>query len=92
MQSFMDSALQTAEDMRKHLTEKVSQDSEFRQKMISDPRSAIQDEFGVDIPENIDVKVHESDLNTLHFVLPFAPDLDEEQLEAIAAGCCCCWG
>ena len=91
MKSFMESAMQTADDMRKHLTEKVSQDSEFRSRMLSDPRSAIQSEFGVDLPEDMQVKVHESDINTLHFVMPFSPDLDEEQLEAIAAGRCCCW-
>ena len=57
---------------------------------MSDPKNAIQQEFGINIPDNIQIQVHESDLRTLHMALPPGPELDEEQLEAVAAGLCCC--
>ena len=76
--------------MRRRLTEKASEDIIFRRELVADPKSVIEREFGVDVPNNIEIKVHESDVHTLHLALPVGPDLDEEQLEAIAAGRCCC--
>ena len=82
--------MQSAEEMRRHLTEKAMENLEFRQHLVSDPKAAIQQEFGVTIPDNIEIKVHESDMQTVHLALPPNPVLDEEQLEAISAGLCCC--
>ena len=80
----------TAEEMRMHLTEKAVEDSDFRRQLITDPKGTIHQEFGIDIPDNIEIKVHESDMSTVHMALPPTPVLDEEQLEAISAGLCCC--
>ena len=82
--------MQSAEEMRRHLTEKAMENLEFRQHLVADPKAAIQQEFGVTIPDNIEIKVHESDMQTVHLALPPNPVLDEEQLEAISAGLCCC--
>ncbi len=82
--------MQRAEDMRRHLTEKALEDIEFRKKLVENPKGAIADEFGVEVPDNFEIKVHESDMHTLHIALPVGPELDEEQLEMIAAGLCCC--
>ena len=82
--------MQSAEDMRRHLTEKAVENLEFRQQLVADPKSVIQQEFGVTIPDNINVVVHESDMQTVHLALPPNPVMDEEQLEAISAGLCCC--
>ena len=82
--------MQSAEDMRRHLTEKAVENLEFRQQLLADPKSVIQQEFGVTIPDNINVVVHESDMQTVHLALPPNPVMDEEQLEAISAGLCCC--
>ena len=82
--------MQSAEDMRRYLTEKAAENLEFRQQLLADPKSVIQQEFGVMIPDNINVVVHESDMQTVHLALPPNPTLDEEQLEAISAGLCCC--
>ena len=82
--------MQTAEEMRRHLTEKAVESSEFRQQLLADPKGVIHQEFGVTVPDNVDIQVHDSDLNTVHLALPPSSDLNEEQLEAIAAGLCCC--
>jgi len=82
--------IQAAEDMRRKLTEKAGEDMDFRSLLVSDPKGAINQEFGITVPDNIEIKVHESDLRTLHLALPAGPELDEEQLEAVAAGLCCC--
>ncbi|MDE0459431.1 MAG: NHLP leader peptide family RiPP precursor [Chromatiales bacterium] len=82
--------MQSAEDMRRHLTEKAVENLEFRQQLLADPKSVIQQEFGVTIPDSINVVVHESDMQTVYLALPPNPVMDEEQLEAISAGLCCC--
>ena len=90
MGSFAEAAMQRAEEMRRHLTEKACEDVEFRKQLVEDPKGTISEEFGIEVPESFNIKVHESDMNTLHLALPAGPELDEEQLEAVAAGLCCC--
>ena len=82
--------MQTAEEMRAHLTNKAAEDSAFRAQLIADPKGVMNQEFGITVPDNIEVMVHESDMRTVHLALPPDPALDEEQLEAISAGLCCC--
>ena len=50
MQSFAERAMQPAEEMRRHLTEKASEDVDFRRQLVADPKGAIHQEFGIDIP------------------------------------------
>ena len=82
--------MQSAEDMRRHLMEKAVDDNAFRQQLVSDPKGVIHQEFGVTIPDNIQIMVHESNMQIVHLALPPSNSLDEEQLEAISAGLCCC--
>lgn len=83
-------AWKSAEEMRAHLTQKAVEDSAFRSQLVSDPKGTIYQEFGVSVPDNINIQVHESDLETVHLALPPETQLNEEQLEAISAGLCCC--
>lgn len=89
MNSLTQSAMQSAEDLNRKLVNKAVEDSAFRQQLVSDPKNAIQQALGIDLPEGIQVHVHESDMNTIHLSIP-PGELDEEQLEAVAAGRCCC--
>lgn len=82
--------MQSAEDMRAHLTAKAAEDSAFRAQLVADPKGIMNQEFGITVPDNIDIVVHESDMRTVHLALPPDPVMDEEQLEAISAGLCCC--
>ncbi len=88
-QSFSETPLQSAEDMRQQITDKAISDSDFRSLLVSNPKDAISQELGVDIPDGVDIVVHESNAETLHLALPVS-EIGEEQLEAIAAGRCCC--
>ena len=92
MNSLAQTAMQTAEEMRRQLTEKAIEDSAFRAKLVADPKGVIEEEFGVAVPDFLEIKVHESEPKVLHLSLPPSSDveLDEEQLEAIAAGLSCC--
>ncbi len=88
-QALAEQPLQSAEEMRRRLTDKATTDDDFRAALMSDPRSAVSKELGLEIPEGLDIQVHESDMSTVHLALPPSA-MNEEQLEAIAAGRCCC--
>lgn len=85
--------LQSAEQMQAQLLARAGEESAFRTQLLADPKEAIRQEYGTVVPDFIDIQVHQTDPNVIHMVLPPDPDveLDEERLEAIAAGLCCCY-
>lgn len=83
--------MRSGDEMLKQIVEKSALDTEFRQQLLDDPKSAISAELGITMPESMNVVVHESDMQTVHLALPPDPNITEEQLEAISAGLCCCW-
>ena len=91
MQSLPESVVQSAEDMRKALTSKAIEDENFRQMLVGDPKGAIRQEFGIDVPDYMNIVVHQSTTQEIHLALPATGgELNEEQLEAISAGLSCC--
>ncbi len=83
--------MRTGDEMQQHIVEKSALDEEFRKALLADPRNTISQELGITIPGSMNIEVHESDMQTVHLALPPAPNMTEEQLEAISAGLCCCW-
>ena len=92
MTSLIQSTIQTSIEMQNRLVEKATEDEDFRTRLLEDANAAIKNEYGIDVPDFIKIQVHESDSSVLHLALP--PDsnveLDEERMEAIAAGLSCC--
>ena len=83
--------MRSGDDMMKQIVDKSAIDSDFRQRLLSDPKSTISSELDITIPESMNITVHESDMQNVHLALPPDPNITEEQLEAISAGLCCCW-
>jgi hypothetical protein len=52
------------------LYELAERDPEFRARLTSDPKGALSQLFGGQLPEELNVQVHEEDANTVHIVLP----------------------
>lgn len=79
----------TAGEARKQLVEKAANDSEFRERLISDPAKTVEDELGVKLPEGFSIQVHEQTSKVAHLVLPPSSKLDEMDLSSVAAagGC-----
>jgi len=86
------SVIQASNEMQHQLIARATEDAEFRARLVTDPNDAIKQEFGIDVPDHAKIQVHESDMSVLHIALPISPnvELDEERLEASAAGLCCC--
>ena len=83
--------MRSGQDMLQQIVDKSALDGGFRQQLLADPKTAICQELGITMPESMTIKVHESDMQTVHLALPPDPNITEEQLEAISAGLCCCW-
>ena len=83
--------MKSGEEMLRQIVEKSALDTDFRQQLLADPKTTINDELGVSIPDSMNIIVHESDMQTVHLALPPDPNITEEQLEAVSAGLCCCW-
>ena len=74
--------MRTSREMRRALIEKAGEDEEFRSRLISDPRAAIESEFEIELPDSFDIKVHEDSASMANFVLPPNPALTTQELEA----------
>ena len=83
--------MKSGDEMLRQIVDRSATDVQFRQQLLSDPKSAITAELGITMPESMNVVVHESDMQTVHIALPPDPNITEEQLEAVSAGLCCCW-
>ncbi len=83
--------MRNGDEMLQQIVGKSAVDADFRRQLIADPKATISEELGISIPDSMTIKVHESDMQTVHLALPPDPNITEEQLEAISAGLCCCW-
>lgn len=73
-------------EIRARIADKAGADEEFRARLISDPRGVIEQEFGVTIPDGIEIQVHEDSAEVAHVLLPPSPKLSETQLSQLAGG------
>ncbi len=74
----------TADEMKGQILSRAEEDAEFRARLIADPMATISHEFGADIPDGIDVVVHEESATSAHLVLPPSPVLTDAELESVA--------
>ena len=64
--------MSNASDLQSRLASRAASDPTFRQQLLSDPNSAIQDELGLTVPAGINVKVVQDTADTAYVVLPAA--------------------
>ena len=77
----------TQAEMQSNLIARAQADPEFRSQLVADPKAAIGDVFGSEVPEAIDIEVHEDSATSFHLVLPPSGKLSEDELDAAFAGC-----
>ena len=77
------------EDVRTKIIVRAWKDPRFKEKLLKDPR-AVMKEYGVVLPENVQVRCVENTSSNVTFVLPSVPadskELSEEELHMIAGG------
>lgn len=66
---------------REQIIQKAWEDDTFKQQLLQDPKAAIKDAFGVEIPDNIEVTAVEETPEHGYLVIPPKPST----LKAISA-------
>ena len=79
--------------MEKRLIEKSLEDESFRQRLIEDPKGAVEEELGTQLPEGVRVVTVEESADTIYLVLPGTSmageedgELSDQQLGSVAGG------
>ena len=80
-------------EMERRLIEKSVEDESFRQRLIADPKGAVEQELGTRLPEEVRVVTVEESAETIYLVLPSTPmagaeggALSDQELESVAGG------
>lgn len=71
---------------------KAWRDERFRKSLLKDPKKAIEKEFDIKVPDDMQISVHEEHENSLHLIVPSVPvnfdagDLSDEALKDVIGG------
>lgn len=75
------------DEVNQRLSEAIAADPGLRDRLISDPRTVLASIVGIEIPDFVNVTVHEESLSDIHLVLGSqAPVLGEEDLQLVSGG------
>jgi hypothetical protein len=82
-------------EMERRIVQRSIEDESFRQRLIEDPKAAVEQELGTRLPEEVRVVTVEESADTIYLVLPSSPmagaegvELSDQELESVAGG----WG
>ncbi len=79
-------AFSYSSEIETRILAKAAEDEGFRAQLIADPKAAISEVFGINLPEWFDIQVHQNAATTRHLVLPPSGLLAESELEMVAGG------
>ena len=85
-------------EMERRLVERSLQDDAFRQRLLADPKAAVEEELGTRLPNEVQVIAVEETAETIYLVLPSASplgeggELSDRELETVAGGGSTAWG
>jgi len=74
-----------SEAFMERLIKKSWESSDFRRKLVSSPKEAMEEEFGLVFPSDVTVHVHEETDRIIHLVLPDRPETGQEASSAVHA-------
>ena len=82
-------------EMERRIMQRGLEDESFRQRLLADPKAAIEGELGTRLPPEVQVVAVEETAETVYLVLPPAPsraatqgevELSDRELEGVAGG------
>ena len=68
------------------LVSRAGEDGDFRERLLRNPRETVEKEFGVTLPEDHEIHVHEENYSRTHVVLPPQSRFSEAEREAARTG------
>ncbi|MFZ4509334.1 MAG: NHLP leader peptide family RiPP precursor [Candidatus Nanopelagicales bacterium] len=77
-------AIPTRSEVEAIIAERIAADPAFRDTLLADPRAVLSEVVGFDIPDNVQVVLHEESLTQIHLTIPSSEELSESDLELVA--------
>jgi len=78
--------------MSQHVVDRAVKDDDFRNRLISDPKGTIEEEYGVSLPPEARIHVHTETPREFHVVLPSTPSASSElSADEVGAADCSGW-
>ena len=68
------------------IAERIAADPAFRDALLADPRGVISQIAGIDIPDSVQVVLHEESLTQIHLTIPSSDELADDDLDLVAGG------
>ena len=85
--------LKIKENIEAKIISRSWEDEKFKRELLKNTKKVLKKEFGIKIPDNIEIKILEENANTLYFIIPENPDnlseenvLTDEELEVATGG------
>jgi hypothetical protein len=67
------SQVSAEEILKKKIIQKAWEDPSFKAKLLSEPKAALKEAFGIDVPDTINLKAVEETTNSFYLVIPANP-------------------
>jgi hypothetical protein len=79
-------------EVERTLVQRSMEDKDFRQRLLDDPKGAVEQELGSRLPEGVEVRAVEESAQIIYLVLPSASplgrggELSDQELDEVAGG------
>lgn len=74
-------------EINDQIAQAIANDPALRERLLSDPRAVLAEIAGIDIPDFVNVTVHEETLTDIHLVIGASmQEISEEDLELVSGG------
>ena len=79
-------------EVERTLVQRSMEDEDFRQRLLDDPKGAVEQELGSSLPEGVEVRAVEESAQIIYLVLPSASplgqggELSDQELDEVAGG------
>ncbi|MFM7598851.1 MAG: NHLP leader peptide family RiPP precursor [Actinomycetota bacterium] len=79
-------AFRTRSEVEAIMAERIAADPGFREALLADPRGVVAEVIGFDLPDRVQIVLHEESLTQIHLTIPAAEALTDDDLELVAGG------
>ncbi|MFZ4509339.1 MAG: hypothetical protein ACOYNJ_00145 [Candidatus Nanopelagicales bacterium] len=76
----------TRSEVEAIIAERIAADPAFRDTLLADPRAVLSEVVDVNIPEGVQIVLHEESLTQIHLTIASSGSLTESDLELVAGG------